>query len=58
MTMRDDTRNDYSRRILSVLIHIQQHLDDAIDLDSLASIASFSPFHFHRIFTILRQPVL
>jgi AraC family transcriptional regulator len=33
-----------------VLIHIQQHLDDALPLDDLAALACFSPYHFHRIF--------
>jgi len=35
---------------LRVLVHIQQHLDETIELDELAHIAHFSPYHFHRIF--------
>jgi AraC family transcriptional regulator len=31
-------------------VHIQQHLDETIELDELAHIAHFSPYHFHRIF--------
>ena len=44
------TRRDYHERILGVLVHIQSHLDHALDLDELARVAAFSPFHFHRIF--------
>jgi AraC family transcriptional regulator len=48
--MKTETQRDYGERILRVLVHIQQHLDHALDLDELAGIAHFSPFHFHRIF--------
>jgi AraC family transcriptional regulator len=48
--MRPRTRQDYRERILRVLVHIQQNLDAALDLEDLARIACFSPFHFHRIF--------
>ena len=48
--MRAATERDYKQRILRVLVHVQQHLDDALDLDALAAVAHFSPYHFHRIF--------
>ncbi len=44
------TRDDYAKRILRVLVHIQQNLDTTLSLDELARIACFSPFHFHRVF--------
>ena len=44
------TWNDYQERILRVLTHIQEHLDEALDLEELARVACFSSFHFHRIF--------
>jgi len=44
------TKRDYSERVLRVLTHIQEHLGDPLSLEELASIAHFSPFHFHRIF--------
>ena len=47
---RTDTVSNYQQRILRVLIHIQQNLDDALSLEELADIAHFSPFHFHRVF--------
>src|SRR5467141_1408666 len=40
----------YHERILRVLLHIQRNLDRPLELEELASIACFSPFHFHRIF--------
>jgi len=33
-----------------VLVHIQKHLDQPMPLERLAEVASFSPWHFHRIF--------
>src|SRR6185312_10387608 len=47
------TWNDYQARILRVLIHIQAHLDEALDLEDLAQVACFSSFHFHRIFAAM-----
>jgi AraC family transcriptional regulator len=48
--MRTVTLQDYRRRMLRVLVHIQQHLDEALALEDLANVACFSPYHFHRIF--------
>lgn len=48
--MKEDTRTDYQKRILRVLFYIQEHLDDPLPLNELASVAHFSPYHFHRIF--------
>ena len=48
--MRTVTLQDYKRRLLRVLVHIQQHLDDALGLEELAGLACFSPYHFYRIF--------
>lgn len=47
---RHETSLSYAARIERVLGHIAGHLDDRLDLDELAAIACFSPFHFHRIF--------
>lgn len=48
--MKDATKNLYHERILTVLVHIQSHLDEDMTLESLAEITFFSPIHFHRIF--------
>ena len=47
------TWNDYQERILRVLTHIQEHLDEALDLEELAHVACFSSFHFHRVFAAM-----
>jgi len=41
---------DYSRRIERVVTHIGENLDGPIDLERLADLACFSPYHFHRIY--------
>lgn len=41
----------YEERILSVLVYIQNNLDNALSLEELAHVAHFSPFHFHRVFS-------
>lgn len=52
------TQRDYEERILAVLVHIQGNLDGELDLDALASMANFSPFHFHRVFRgMVGEPV-
>ena len=33
-----------------VLEHIDRHLDERLELDSLSRVANFSSFHFHRLF--------
>jgi len=48
--MKTVTLHDYKRRVLRALVHIQQHLDDPLELGDLARLACFSPFHFHRVF--------
>jgi AraC family transcriptional regulator len=47
------TWNDYKERILRVLTHIQEHLDEALDLEEVAQVACFSRFHFHRVFAAM-----
>jgi AraC family transcriptional regulator len=34
-----------------VLEHIDRHLDEQLELQTLASVANFSSFHFHRLFS-------
>jgi len=41
--------DDYLLRINRVLQHINNHLDEPLDLNSLAELSCCSPFHFHRI---------
>lgn len=45
------SRAEYARRMNLVLDYIDRHLDTPLELASLADVAHFSRFHFHRIFT-------
>lgn len=36
-----------------VLEHVDRHLDEPLELDTLAAVANFSSFHFHRLFSAL-----
>ena len=40
----------YVKRILKVLVYIEDHIDGEMALEELAQVAAYSPFHFHRIF--------
>lgn len=46
-----DSKTEYASRMHRVLEHIDRHLDDRLELEALASVANFSSFHFHRLFT-------
>jgi len=41
-----------------VIAHIDEHLDQPLDLHKLADVAHFSPFHFHRIFAAWMRETL
>ena len=56
--MRPVTPDDYKKRILRVLVYIQNHLDEDLSLEDLASLSHFSAFHFHRVFRgMVGEPV-
>ena len=42
----------------AVVDYIDRHLDKKLDLAALADVASFSPFHFHRLFRALMGEAL
>jgi AraC family transcriptional regulator len=46
----DPRRAEYAARFNRVVDHIQRHLSEPMDLAVLASVACFSPYHFHRLF--------
>ena len=51
-------RKEYSERVNRVIDYINEHLSDSLSLKGLAEIASFSPYHFHRIFHSLTGETL
>ena len=46
----ESTRREYAARMNRVVDYVQDHLADPLDLEQLAAVACFSPFHFHRLF--------
>ena len=53
-SMRTITYNDYIQRINKVVAYINDHLDESLDLKTLAEVAALSEFHFHRVFKALK----
>ena len=47
------TSSDYLERVNRAIDHVIQGLDGPLQLDDLARVACFSPFHFHRVFAAL-----
>jgi len=48
------TQREYIHRINRVMDYIDMHLGDPLPLETLAEVAAFSKYHFHRIFYALR----
>ena len=53
MTIQEQSRAVYIARINRVMQYIDTHYNEQLNLDKLAEVAHFSPFHFHRIFSAL-----
>ncbi len=49
--MEERRRDAYALRFAAVLDHVRTHPDGDLRLESLARLAHFSPYHFHRVFT-------
>ncbi len=50
MPARLSTREDYRQRLDRVRAHLDAHLADPLDLETLARVACLSSCHFHRVF--------
>ena len=50
MPTHSEQANLYRQRIDAVIRHVRENLNDDLTLDTLARVAGFSPFHFHRLF--------
>ncbi len=53
-----DSQNDYIKRINNVFVYIDNHLESPLSLESIATIAHYSPFHFHRVFKLITGETL
>jgi len=51
-------RQEYVARINRVTDYIRAHLNGDLCLDTLARVANFSPYHFHRVFRGLTEETL
>ncbi|KYF70949.1 AraC family transcriptional regulator [Sorangium cellulosum] len=50
MASSDRSRAEYQKRVNRVIDYIEAHRAEALSLETLAAVAAFSPFHFHRVF--------
>jgi AraC family transcriptional regulator len=58
MYSKQQSRSEYIRRINKVIDYLEEHLDEPHCLETVAEVAHFSPFHFHRIFRALTGETL
>jgi AraC family transcriptional regulator len=56
--MATTNRSWYTASINRVVDHIDAHLAEPLDLETLARVAHFSPWHFHRLFQALTGETL
>ena len=55
---KQNTKHSYRQRLERVINHISDNLSEDLDVNQLAEIANFSPYHFHRIYReIISEPV-
>lgn len=53
MTLKTQTLTDHARRIARAMAHLAERPDRTPSLEELASVAAFSPYHFHRAYRAL-----
>lgn len=53
MTTQERSQREYRARINKVMDYIESNIDKPADLETLAGVANFSSYHFHRIFTVM-----
>lgn len=53
--MKTNSRENYRRRLITVIDYMHSHLDSDLDVNTLADVALMSPYHFHRIYRELVQ---
>ena len=51
--MRTITYNDYTQRINKVVAYINNHLDESLDLKTLAEVAALSPYSSKRKMSVM-----
>lgn len=48
--MKASTGESYRKRLIKVIDYIYEHVEHDLDVNTLASVAAMSPYHFHRIY--------
>ena len=48
--MKKVTKDDYIQSIYKVILYIEKNYNQTLTLEELSKVASFSKYHFHRIF--------
>jgi len=51
-------KNIYHQRINTVIGYVRENLDADLSLETLARVAGFSPFHFHRVFKAITDETI
>jgi AraC family transcriptional regulator len=51
-------KEDYIRRINNIFIFIDENLDQELNLETIANIGFYSPFHLHRIFKAITNETI
>ncbi|MFC2126273.1 GyrI-like domain-containing protein [Bacteroidota bacterium] len=55
---KDQLQKEYLARINKVIDYIEEHIGEPMNLSQLADVASFSRFHFHRLFSAITGETL
>ena len=53
--MKQKTSTTYRQRLTKVIDYIHDHIDQNLDVNTLADVAMMSPYHFHRIYREFAQ---
>ena len=48
--MKITSKDDYIQSVCKVILYIEQNYNDNLTLEELSKVASFSKYHFHRVF--------
>ena len=58
MTVYSTQETIYHQRINAVISYVRENLEADLSLEKLASVAGFSPFHFHRVFKAVTEETI
>lgn len=54
----NNSQKEYILRVNKVVDYIEENINEQLNLDKLSEVANFSPFHFHRIFSVFTGETL